>query len=99
MPDVISTNKTNSSTKTAYKISKAAKSVIVRKFFALPIKCLIVPNVKRVIIAPATRLSIVRSNSHNFGFIVLNLLLFRLRRGIVRIEGRGRIISFASREI
>ena len=99
MPDVISTNKTNSSTKTAYKISKAAESIVVGKFFTLPRKRFIVPNVKRVIIAPATRLSIFRSISHNFGFIVLNLLLFRLRRGVVRIEGRGRIISFASREI
>ena len=85
MPDVISTNKTNSSTKTAYKISKTAKSVIVRKFFALPIKSFIVPNIKRVIVAPAARLSIVRSSSHNLEFIVLKLLVFRLRRGVVRI--------------
>lgn len=99
MPDVISTNKTNSSTKTAYKISKAAKSVIVRKFFTLPRKCFIVTYVKRVIVAPAARLSIVISSSHIFVFIGLKLLVFRLRRGIVRIEGRGRIISFASREI
>ena len=99
MAHVIRTNKTNSSTKTANKISKPAKSIIVSKFLTFPFKSLVVSNIKWVIVAPTTRLSIVRSNSHNFGFIVLKLLMFRLRRGVVRIEGRGRIIGFASHEI